>query len=102
MMAGGDFQNGFIAGRGAFLREKAERYAALESDLAIIRRLLAKNQGKQRGLARAVWTDEANAVLPVDGKGHIGEQSASAESFAKARNCEHEPQSVDARRAGCK
>ena len=54
---GGQLDDGFIPGGRALLRQVAQRDAALEIDLPIIRRVGLEDEREERGLARAVRSD---------------------------------------------
>ena len=58
----GDFQDGFVAGGLAFLRQIADARAADERHTACIRLFLAEDDFEQRGFARAVRPDDGDAV----------------------------------------
>ena len=70
------FEDGFLTCRGAFLWQVTHRDVALECDCAGVGGFGAENQRKERGLARAVGADKADAVAAIDLKGHVLEQSA--------------------------
>ena len=78
----GQFEHGFIADRRAFLRQIAEHDIAFLHDLAGVRLFLAEDDGKERGLPRAVRTDQPDAVLAVQLQGHVVEQNPSAVGLA--------------------
>ena len=90
----GQFQHRFIAGRRAFLRQIAEHDVAFLHDLAGVRLLLAEDDGKERGLPRAVRADQPDAVLAVQLQGHVGEQHPSAVSLADFRKSHHRNGSI--------
>ena len=73
----------------ALLRQVTDGDIAFGHHLAVVRRLLAQDERKERGLARAIRADQPEAVLPVDLQGHVGEQDAPAIGFAYAGNCQH-------------
>ena len=49
----------------AFLREEAERRVLFENHAAIVRRGVAEDERKERGLAGAIRADEADAILAI-------------------------------------
>jgi len=81
---GGEFNDGFIADGRVFLREIADADAAFARDFAFIGGFVAEDDGKERGFAGAVGTNEPDAVLAVDLNGSVGEQDAFAVSFGDA------------------
>ena len=66
-------KNGLVTGGRAFLREITEVSAALPLDGAGVGLFLAEDEAEERGLARAVGTDEAEAVGARDKERHLGE-----------------------------
>jgi hypothetical protein len=80
----GDLDDRFVPGGGAFLRQVADVHVALGDDLAVVRELLAEDDGKERGLARAIRPDEADAVFAIQLQRDVGEQGSSAVGFGDA------------------
>ena len=78
---GGQLDDGFIPGGRALLRQVAQRDAALEIDLPIIRRVGLEDEREERGLARAVRSDQADAVAAVHLEGHVTEERAATEGL---------------------
>ena len=71
----GDVEDDFVAGGFAFLRQVAEPRAADERDLARIRRFLAEDDFEQRGFARAVRPDEADALAGLERERDVVKQA---------------------------
>ena len=86
----GEFNHSFVAGHRGFLRQVTERDAALTAHLAIIRRFRAEDDGKERGLPRAVRTDQPDAVLAIHLQRGLGEQNLPAVRLADAGKSQHE------------
>ena len=86
----GDIEDDFIAGRFAFLRQVAEPRAADERHLARIRRFLAKDDFQQRGFARAVRSDQPDALAGLERERDIVKQDVSAKGFAESGNSKHD------------
>jgi hypothetical protein len=93
---GGELEHGFIAGRRGFLRQVTERGVAIEHHAAGVRLGRAQDDGEKRRLARAVRTDQRDALAHVNGKRHIFEQRARAEAFANLGQGQHERGSLRA------
>ena len=74
----GDFENRFIAGRFAFLRQIADARAADERHVARVRLLLAEDDFEQRGFARAVRPDDGDAFAGLERERNVVKQFASA------------------------
>ena len=83
-----------VTGGRAFLRQITDRDVALSHDLAVVRRGFSEDEGKERGLARAVRADQPEAVATIDLQRDVGKQSPSAVCLADAGKCEHEPRSI--------
>ena len=83
------FQNGLVPGRGALLREEADRHGSLGPDGARVRGGFAEDQGKEGGLSGSVCTDESDPVSPVDLERGILEEGASSVGFAERGGGEH-------------
>ena len=60
------------------LAEIADGHAAIDRDLALVGQLLPSNQPEQRGLARAVGTDEADFLALLDRRGGFDEDDLVA------------------------
>ena len=88
---GGQFDDGFVGHRGAFLRQIADGDAAFAGDVAGIGGFLPENDGEKRGLAGAVRADQPDAVLAVHLERGVGEQNAFAVCLADAGQSQHEP-----------
>ena len=66
MEAGGQFQDRFLADRGAFLREESDGHPPLEGHQTIIRLFLTEDEFEQGGFSGAIRTDKTQTVLPVE------------------------------------
>lgn len=62
---GGEFEDGLVAGGGAFLGQVAKGEAALHGDGAVVGRLFIENDGEERGFPGAIGADETDAVATV-------------------------------------
>ena len=60
------FENGFVAGRGGFLRQKPDRGVLIDRDGAVIGRNLPEDQGKQSRFTGSVRADQANPIATID------------------------------------
>ena len=78
MEAGGQLQDALLADRRALLGQEPDGDATLEGDQAVVRLLLAQDQLEQRGLAGAVGTDKAQAVLAIELERGVLEQRPAA------------------------
>ena len=74
----GDFQDGFVAGGFAFLRQITDARAADERHVARVRLLLAEDDFEQRGFARAVRPDDGDALAGLERERNVVKQFASA------------------------
>ena len=86
---GGEFEDGFVPGGRAFLREIAEVDAAFLDDLAGVGGFLTEDDPKERGLAGAIGADEADAVLAVHLQGGLIKEHLAAIGFADFRKSQH-------------
>ena len=86
---GGQGKDGFVARRGALLRQEAQRGAPVQDDTAFVRRVFLEDEREQRRFPRAVGTDQADALAPVDLQGGVAEESASRVGFGEIGKCEH-------------
>ena len=59
----------------------ADAGALAEGDFAGVGLLLGAEDSEQRGFARAVGTDEADAIAVVHGEGDVVEERIGAEAF---------------------
>ena len=73
----GQLKNGFVAAGCAFLRKEAQTDSPRKRDSACIRRDFTKNERKERGLARPVGSDQANAVARINLQRRVLEKNAS-------------------------
>ena len=89
LAAGGEVQDGLVAGRRALLRQEAEIGAALPTDRAIVWRLLAEDEIEKRGFACAVGAHEAEAVGARDKKRDLGEEFAGTVGLGDVGDREH-------------
>ena len=78
----GDVEDDFVAGGFAFLRQVAEPRAADERDLARVRRFLAEDDFEQRGFARAVRPDQADALAGQERERDVVKKLTTAKGFA--------------------
>ena len=85
----GQLDDGFVAGRRAFLRQIAEGHIPFLDDFAGIRRFGAEDDGKQRGFTRAVRADQPDAVPAVHLQRGVGEEHAPAIRLADVRESQH-------------
>ena len=69
--------------------ESPHRCAAFDGDAAFVRRGVAKDERKERGLARAVRADEADAVAAVDLQRGVVKKGAAAEGLGDLGYGEH-------------
>ncbi len=76
LAAGGDREHGFLADRRAFLRQVAEIRPALPLDGALVGLFLAEDQVEQRGFARPVRPDQAEAISARNEKRYLREELA--------------------------
>ena len=82
-------EDGLVADRRAFLRQVAEIRAAFPLDGAVVGRFLAEDQVEERGFARAIGADEAEAVGARDEERHLGEEFAGAVGLGDVGDGEH-------------
>ena len=87
---GRQLQHSFVAHRGAFLRQKPNASPLFPADAPLVRRVLAKDDRKERGFARAVRPDQGEAVAPVDLQGDVLEQRAAGIGLGNVGNGQHE------------
>lgn len=80
---GGEFEDGFVAGGGAFLGKKSESGAALEDDGAGIGGIFAKNEREKGGFSGTIGADEADAVTRIDLKRGCFEKNAASVGFGE-------------------
>jgi hypothetical protein len=59
---GGQFEHGFVAGRGRFLRQVTERRVAVDDHRPVVGFRRAEDDREQRRLARAVRPDQRDAL----------------------------------------
>ena len=71
------------------LAEIADGNAPIERDLALIRRLLARNHPEKRGLARPVRADEADLLALLEGRGGFDEEDLVADLLADVIETDH-------------
>jgi len=57
-----DILGGILVGIDGYLRDKPDAPARGDDDIALVLRELAGEQAKERGLARAVFAEKANAL----------------------------------------
>ena len=76
--AGGDLEDGFLAGRSGLLRQEPDGRSPLPGHEAFIGRFLIEEDLEEGGLARTVWTHEAQTIVAVDGEADALEEVASA------------------------
>src|ERR1043166_182013 len=74
----------FVRDRTILLRKVADAHPALARGLAFIRGFFAQQYGKERGLPRAIRTDEADSVLTIHLQRRVGEQNPFAVRLADA------------------
>ena len=74
----GQFDHRFVRHGRGFLRQIADGNAPLAGSYAVIRLLIAQDDGEERGLPRAIRADQPDAVLAVHLQGGVGEQYPSA------------------------
>ena len=86
----GQFDDRFIARRRGFLGQITDRDAAFPAQLAFIRRFRAQDDGKERGLARAIRTDQPDAVRAIHLQRGLGEQNPPAVRLADVGKSQHE------------
>jgi hypothetical protein len=72
------------------LREVADGHAAVDGDLALVGRLLARDQAEQGGLAGAVRADEADLLAAVDDGGGLHEEELVAVLLGDGVEADHE------------
>jgi hypothetical protein len=89
LAAGGDVEDGLVADGGAFLRQVAEVGAAFPLDGALVGLLLAEDEVEERGLARAIGPDQAEAVGARDEERDVGKQFAGAVGLGNVGDGEH-------------
>jgi len=87
---GGQFEDGFIGDRGAFLRQVAKGNAALAVELAGVGGLLPEDNREQGGLAGSVRAHQPDAVLAIDLQRGIGEQHPPAVRLGDAGQRQHD------------
>ena len=86
-LAGKDlFENGVLAHLDGFLLEVADTGAACEEDLAVIGIFLTGNDAEHSRFARAVRTDQRQAVVILQLEGDVGEQRSAAERLRNVGN----------------
>ena len=73
------------------LAEVADGELAGDRDLALVRRLLSDDQAEERGLARAVGTDEPDLLARVELEGRVDEKDLPAVLLAEMGERDHEP-----------
>ena len=93
-------ENGLITGGGALLRQVAEIGAALPFDGAGIGFFLAEDEAEQGGLARAVGTDQAEAIGARDEERDFGKEFAGAVGLGNVGDGEHENRTANPRPRG--
>ncbi len=74
----GDVEDNFVAGGFAFLRQITKPRAADECDLAGVRRFLAEDDLEQRGFARAIRSDQPDALAGQERERDVVKQDAPA------------------------
>ena len=97
LAAGGDVENGFVAGGGALLREVTEVGAALPLDGAGVGLFLAEDEAEQRGFAGAVGADKAEAVGAGNEQGDIREEFAGAIGLGDVGDGKHRNRAANTR-----
>ena len=88
--ARGELQDGFVAGRRAFLWEEADGASALETNRAFVGCVFAQDEREERGFSGAVCSDQADAVAGIDLQRGVREKGAAAEGFGDLGDGEHE------------
>ena len=88
--AGGDIEDRFLAVCLGFLWKVADHGPFIALDGARVRLLLLEDDGKQRGLAGAVWPDQRDAIAVVHAEGRVFEEHAPAQGHFKISNSKHE------------
>ena len=84
------FGDGAAAGHLAdVLAEIADGDAAIDRDLAFVRRLLAGDHAEQRGLAGAVRADQADLLAPMEGGRSLDEEDLMAVLLADVVEADH-------------
>jgi hypothetical protein len=71
------------------LAEIADGNAPIERDLALIRRLLARNHPEKRGLAGPVRADQADLLALLQGRGGFDEEDLVADLLADVIETDH-------------
>ena len=71
------------------LAEIADGDAAIERDLALVGRLLARDHPEQRGLAGPVRADEADLLALLEGRGGFDEEDLVADLLADVIETDH-------------
>ena len=84
-----DVEHGLVADGFRLLREEADHRPRIALDGAGVRIVLAENEREKRGLARAVWADECDALAVVHLHGSALEKNAPAEAFADVTDGQH-------------
>ena len=87
---GGQLDDSFITCGRVLLWQIAEGNAAFEGDLASVGLLVAQDDREKRGLAGAIRSHQANAILSIDLERGIGEQDPFAVGFCEAGQRQHE------------
>ena len=88
--ARGELQDGFVAGRRAFLWEEADGASALETNRAFVGCVFAQDEREERGFSGTVCSDQADAVAGIDLQRGVREKGAAAEGFGDLGDGEHE------------
>ena len=94
--AGGDVENGLVAGRSAFLREVAEVGAAFPFDGAGVGFFFTEDEAEKGGFARAVGPDQAEAIGARDEERDFREEFAGAVGLGNVGDGEHENPQINA------
>ena len=84
-----EFKNRLVPCGGGFLRKKAEGDIFLEGYATFVGGGFAKNQGKEGGFTRTVWTDETDPVFTINLEGNVAKESAACERFTDLGKGEH-------------
>src|SRR5207237_9763146 len=84
------FRDGAAAGHLAdILVEIADGNTAIDGDLPLVRLLLARNHTEQRGLAGAIWADEADFLAFLEGCGGFDEENLVADLLTDVIEADH-------------
>ena len=79
----GQFEDGFVAAGCAFLGEETQAHPPRKGDRPRIRGDFAKDERKERRLARPVGSDQANAISGIDLQRRVLEKDTSGVGFGE-------------------